>query len=174
MIDLPKESGHIARMVAALVLLAMLLSTGARVMATTTTAPNVLAFGFSPTIVNTGLLPGALSFTMQIDTSTALCSTNPPSQVNFQSPSGHIGYAFFGPSNLKPGTTDTYVSIMTLPAGSEQGTWTLYDVALIIQPCDAGSRTTLYLNDMQSRGFPTTFVVKNSGVLFLPSIFRPR
>ncbi len=170
--ELLKRYKNVWRSTAILGALVVLLSTATRTLATPE-AVDVLAFSFSPTTVNTALQTAAITFTMQLNTSTPLCDVYPYSQVNFMSPSGFAAFALFRPSNLKPGTTDTYVTTMTVDANSEQGTWNLYDVALIMPPqCNATSTTSLYNAYMSSRSFPTTFVVKNSSVLFLPSIFR--
>ncbi len=163
------------RLIAVLAVLIMVLFSATPRTLATPEAVGVVAFSFSPTTVNTALQAATINFTVRLNTTTPLCDVYPYSQVNFMSPSGFAAFALLRPSNLKPGTTDTYVTTMTVDPNSEQGTWTLYDVALIMPPqCDNTSTTSLYVDYMSSHGFPTTFTVKNSSVLFLPSIFRSR
>ena len=121
---------------------------------TDTTPPNITAFSFTPTSVNTtaAAVGVTVNFTLTDDLTGASFF-----QVVFTSPSGNSMQT--ASKNLAPGTTVTNSVVVTFPKFSEAGTWTVSSVFL----ADAASNTlVLATADLVARGFTTTLPVTST------------
>lgn len=134
-----------------------------------TTAPRLLAFGFSPTAVDTSTGPAVITLTARLadDVSGVHEGVGTPTQFNFRSPSGSslIGGMF---NHRASGTQldGVYRYEMKVPQGSEPGTWVLSSFLLADQ---AGNQLRLSGEQVAAFGFPTTFVVRSQAPTATPT-----
>jgi hypothetical protein len=115
-----------------------------------TTAPVLVDFGISPTVVDSSAASASVTLTARVtDDVSGVASIS----VRFVSPSGVLR---FGALSRVAGTSldGTYQGTLVLPQFSEQGTWTFgvgnFDDA-------AGNSLIVRLADMVAAGLPTSF-----------------
>ena len=118
--------------------------------------PDILAFEFSPKIINTTDSSGDIKFTAHLaDDLSGIEGAN----ARFRSPSESQSISASFSSWYRISGTDLdgiYECSVTLPRYSEQGIWTLYSVTLSDR---VGNRRSLNKADMMNLGFPVEFEV---------------
>lgn len=129
------------------------------------TAPLVREFSFTPTSVDTSAGPKTIAVRARLtDAGVGVAGegyTHGATEVRFKSPSGgQIVDAVLYKLVSGDASDGVYESTMTVPAGAEQGTWTVQ----YMWPVDkVGNRGNLDATAMAAAGFPTTFEVIRTG-----------
>ena len=135
--------------------------------------PNLIAFEFLPTTIDTSASQQIITFTIRItDDLSGVTDGGTPSQVRFSSPSGNqLASSVFSHTELVSGDNldGIYVNSMTLPQYCERGTWQLEYILLID---NVGNSKWLRKGDINAMGFTTDFLVlgDNAFRVFLPNI----
>jgi hypothetical protein len=129
-----------------------------------TTPPTLSAFSFSPTSVNVTAHSAAVtvSFSVQDNLSGAITM-----QAVFVSPSAITQTAS---SSFAASTSFTGTAALTIPAGSENGVWT---VGTVLIADAAGNTTTLGPLDLIGKGFPTQLTVIDNSADTTPPVIIP-
>ena len=119
-----------------------------------TAAPSLVSFSLSPSMVDTSAGPATISFTARVTDDLSGVSN---ASAAFFSPSSAqaVGVNFGAGTRVSGDALDgTYVAQATVPAFSEQGTWTLISLSLVD---NAGNGVSLTPAQVASAGLPTTF-----------------
>jgi subtilisin-like proprotein convertase family protein len=124
------------------------------------TAPTLREFSFTPTSVDTSTGPKTITVRARLtDAGVGVAGegyNHGATEARFQSPSGQIVDAILYKLISGDIHDGIYEWTMTVPAGAEEGTWTLQYVA----PTDkVGNRTYLNTAALAAAGFATTFEV---------------
>jgi hypothetical protein len=124
------------------------------------TAPVLREFSFTPTAVNTSTGPKTITVRARLtDAGVGVAGegyTRGATEARFQSPSGQIVDAILYKLVSGDAHDGIYEWTMTVPAGAEEGTWTLQ----YVMPVDkVGNRANLNTAALAAAGFPITFEV---------------
>lgn len=150
--------------------LAFLLGCSHLASAQDSSAPNVIAFEFTPKTVDVTDELQIIAFIARLtDEGSGLSAYG--SQARFTSPSGSqlVNVIFAQPDNLLSGDSmdGIYASTMNVPRYSETGTWRLSYLVLV----DAvGNMRRLFDQDMLDLGFPVEFTVTGTADTSPPNV----
>ncbi|MCL1598819.1 MAG: hypothetical protein M3094_06525, partial [Actinomycetia bacterium] len=128
-----------------------------------TTPPELAAFSFTPAWVDPSGGDRTIAFTARITDDVAGVDDWLPGSVRFRSPSGgRYVVAEFATSQRVSGDAldGIYVTTATIPKGSEQGKWTVFDFALIDR---VGNWRDITAGDLATSGFASFFAVTGPG-----------
>lgn len=133
-----------------------------------TQPPVLTAFTFSPMSVNTSTNSAIVNLSAQVtDNLSGVALVN----VIFVSPSGEYSVSS-GNLGLNSGTdlNGTWTGPVTIPAYSEAGAWSVFDVEVID---NVQNSFAYYTSNLQSLGFPTQLIVDSTTTVALTSSTNP-
>lgn len=132
--------------------------------ATDSTAPTLTTFSFTPTSVNVTSADATVTANFQVADDLSGATTF---IVSFVSPSGN--FTLNASSSFAANTSVTGTANVTIPKGSESGTWT----ASVFLADAAGNTRILSASDLAGQGFATQLTVTNTPGDTTPPVITP-
>jgi hypothetical protein len=129
------------------------------------TAPSLTSFSFSPTTITVSSTSANVTMSFHVTDDLSGATTF---QASLLSPSG--GSSVNASATFAANTSVTATAVATIPAGSEDGIWT---VATVFLSDAVGNTRVLATSDLSAAGFPTQLVVHNPVGDTTPPVITP-
>jgi large repetitive protein len=120
-----------------------------------TTPPTLQDLSWTPTAINTANAAQQITITARItDNLAGLRPDYWRPIINFYSPSGNYLFVYLNQQTAGTALDGTVTGVLTVPAFSESGVWTLTSMTV---PDAVGNGHVYYTTDLAAQGLPTTF-----------------
>jgi hypothetical protein len=136
---------------------------------TDTAAPNLTAFDFTPSTIDTSAGAQTITFTAHVTDDVSGLNLSSGTYLYFSSPSGRSVQATFSKRTSGTAQDGDYQGSVTLPRWSEQGTWR-FSYGYLADAASPSHSHYYSTSDFTTAGFPTTFTQTGTGDVTAPTL----